>query len=514
MSLLTNCIPCTQDRHNECTNPKICLCAVETNHNEKKHDLTDSVNEIIDALQATEPLRNYHRKITGIIDQQIEEKDPKAIDKASSKIQQDRRFVTDSRTDQILLWNGKIYDEVQAEALIKEETEKLIPNCTEHYRREVISKIKAQTYRDLEEFDSNSNEITVLNGILNLETLELRKHTPENLSRILLPVNFQKPKHEDIEENLKNTLFWKTLTKSFTINGEFRVDDMFTVLEVMASTFLKKPIDQKAVMFLGSGENGKSVCLSYLVSLLGKDNVSSIPLQDIANDKFMAANLDGKSANIFTDLEKNELRHTGRIKAIVSNEGIEVQKKGKQGYTLYPSCKLIFSCNRFPKVFDQEQGFFRRWIIVHWDRNFENDPERVESLLEKLLTSVDEKTLVFSSLIQLAAKLNKTGKFTHTPRWKDVKEQWNANANPVGVFVAECIMDSEKHRTKRETHQKYSQWCYDKGESPLGIGQFGKVFAEYYDDATVKEDKVTHKVWLNIDFKEMQQINLKEYDST
>ena len=57
-------------------------------------------------------------------------------------------------------------------------------------------------------------------------------------------------------------------------------------------------------MFLGSGENGKSVCLGYIESLIGKNNVSNISLQDLSENKFMRANLDGKSANIFPDLEQ------------------------------------------------------------------------------------------------------------------------------------------------------------------------------------------------------------------
>ena len=272
MPPLTNCEPCLADRHDEC-NKDDCLCKVETNHNERKESLRDGVredpNKPIDYDQFKDVWKEIYanqteasedsRSTTWDRGYEIAESDHDKIDKATAKIQENRRFVTDNKTDEILLYNGKIYDKLQAEALIKEETEKLIPNCTEHYRREVIAKIKAQTYRDLRDFDSDPKEITVLNGILSLETLKVRPHTSENFSRVLLAGEYIQPEHEDIEENLKYTLFWKALTDSFTVNCKFRPTDMQTVLEVMASTFLKKPIDQKAVMFLGSGENGKSV---------------------------------------------------------------------------------------------------------------------------------------------------------------------------------------------------------------------------------------------------------------
>jgi len=443
------------------------------------------------------------------------------IDNVADKLQKDHNFITLRKTNEILLFNGKIYDKLQAESIIKEETEKLIPNCTEHHRKEVINKIKAQTYSDLEKFDSDPNLITIDNGILNLETLEKTVHTPKHLSRVLLPVEYYPLKYkihdkslfEDIEKNLKDTEFWKFLKRSFTVDGKFRKEDFETVLEIISSPIIKRHVDEKAFMFLGSGENGKSVCLGYIQSILGRNNVSNITLQDIAEDKFMRANLDGMSANIFSDLEQNELRKTGKIKAITSNEGIDVQEKYGQPFTLYPHCKLFFSCNRFPKVYDQTQGFFRKWIIIKWERDFENDPERIEYLREKLDKNQDEKNLVFSCLVKIANKLNKVGKFTHSKDWKTIQKEWNENADPLNDFVENYIIESDDNKGVRETYKFYKEIMYAKGEKPLGMGQFGKALREYFDQEVIKEEGKSKRVWLNIDFKRPIQTTLKEIDS-
>ena len=488
-------------KHGNCSSEN-CLCKND-NHGVKEPSLKDGVR--VDFEKPIDPyfFKEYN-EVSGLT---IDGKDK--IDKVCQELQTYYNFVTLRKTEEILLYNGKIYDKIQAETIIKEDTEKLIPNCTSHDRHEVINKIKAQTYADLEKFDTDPNLITLENGILNLETLELRPHTPKHLSRVLLPVEYHKPEHEDIEVNLKETLFWKFLKSSFTVDDKFRQKDFETVLEIISSTIIKRHIDEKAFMFLGQGENGKSVCLGYIQSIIGKNNVSSITLQDITDDKFMRANLDGMSANIFSDLEQNELRKTGKIKAITSNEPIEVQRKHQQPFTLRPFCKLLFSCNRFPKVYDQTQGFFRRWIIVKWDRNFENDPERIEYLREQLEENQEEKNLVFSCLVRIANKLNKTGKFTHSKNWKTIQRDWNSNADPLDGFATNYIIDSEKHKTKRETYQFYKEWCFDRGENPLGIGQFSKQFAEYYEEDRLNKERI----WLNIDFKQSQQTTLNEVDS-
>ncbi len=269
-----------------------------------------------------------------IVDNNLRLDNEDTIDNMAKVLRKFYNFVTLRKTEKILLYNGKIYDSINAETIIKEQCEKFIPNCTRHNTTEVIEKIKRTTYINHEDFDKDPNLITVENGILNLETLELKPHTPEHLSQVLLPVEYHKPEHDDIEENLKDTLFWKYLTNSFTVDGKFRKEDFETVLEIIASPIVKRHVDEKAFMFLGNGENGKSVCLSYIESLLGKNNVTHIPLQKIASDRHMSADLDGKSANIFSDLEKNELRHTGEIKDIVSGEGLQVQKKYKDPFTL------------------------------------------------------------------------------------------------------------------------------------------------------------------------------------
>lgn len=497
-----NCKPCMQDKHDSCLSEN-CLCQ-NNNHGVKKSSLKDG----------TRPKQNENVTTKMMIDFYKDElnlrfDDEERIDNVVKILRKFFHFVTLRKTEKILLFNGKIYDSLNAETIIKEETEKLIPNCPAHDAEEVIKKIKRQTYSELEDFDKDPNLITVENGILNLETLELIPHTSKHLSQVLLPVEYHKPHSEDIEENLENTLFWKYLKSSFTVNKKFKKEDFETVLEIIASTIVKRHIDEKAFMFLGNGENGKSVCLGYIESLLGRNNVTHIPLQKISSDKHMSADLDGKSANIFSDLEKNELRHTGEIKDIVSGEGLQVQKKYKDPFTLYPFCKLLFSCNRFPKSFDQSQGFFRRWIIVKWERNFEGDSERIEYLREKLADNQDEKNQVFSNLVKIANKLNKVGKFTHSKDWKTIQKEWNENADPIDDFANNHIIDSDLHKSKRETYHFYKKYCFEKGETPLGIGQFGKQFSEYYEED--RENKI--RVWLNIDFKRPKQTTLIENDS-
>jgi P4 family phage/plasmid primase-like protien len=496
-------------------------------------DLEDFIDQVVDDYvihtdpEQIEICRDHRHSFYPVVREEFQKdtkinRDKDAVDTTALEIMKNHKFITLRKTEEILTYNGKIFSKSDAESIIKEESEKMIENCTTHDRKEVVNKIKAKTFVNIDEFDKDPKLITVKNGILDLETLELNEHTPEHLSRVLLPVEYSNPKYEikeetifaDIEKNLADTLFWKFLKSSFTVNGKLIKEAFETALEVTASVFIKTQINDKAIMNLGKGENGKSVLLEYIESILDKDNVSRIPLQEIAEDRFMCAELDGKSANIFTDLEQYELKKTGKIKAITSGEGIQVQRKHQQPFTLYPFCKLMFSCNRFPKVYDQTQGFFRRWVILKWERNFENDPKRDEHLKEKLIENKDEKNLVFSCLVFLARKLHKAGEFTHSKDWKTIQLEWNENADPVDDFVSNYIIESDQNTSVREVYHFYKDVMLEKAETPLGIGRFGKIFSEYYDQDKIKDNGKTERVWLNITLKKPQQTEMKDYDKS
>ena len=58
---------------------------------------------------------------------------------------------------------------------------------------------------------------------------------------------------------------------------------------------------------MGRGRNGKTVFLNVLQALAGSDNISSVPLQVLAENRFAAAELVGKLGNICGDIDAKAL---------------------------------------------------------------------------------------------------------------------------------------------------------------------------------------------------------------
>ncbi|WP_316505552.1 phage/plasmid primase, P4 family [Nitrosopumilus sp.] len=448
-----------------------------------------------------------------------EKKNPKdLIEITASTIQKTHSFKCLRDSDELLWYDGKIYLPNVAEPLIKEECEKWIENCCTSERYEVINKIKAINYENRENFDSDPGIITTENCILNLKTLETQEHSPLNLSCVMLPVSYHPldVKRIDVDfitSYLKDTLFLKYLTSCFTINGKLDREQFFTVLEIMACCIVKKQFD-KAFMFIGSGSNGKSVMLDYIESLLGAENVSNITIHDIELERFSKAELFGKMANVFADIESNELKKTGNLKIIISGDSITAEKKHRHPFKFRPYTKLIFSANRFPYVHDQSDGFFRRFVIVEWKRQF-LDEEKNPNLREDLIKNKEEKDKVFSLLVLIARNLQQRGRFKYEESIERLRDQWNQHSDPIIQFINEVVIEKEGSMvSKREVYSRYCDFCIENEIPLVTIKKFGMIFGEYYETDQRKDTSgINKKFWIDIELKKQHiQGRLKDFD--
>ena len=448
--------------------------------------------------------------IDGKSNEMLKNKDDENIDVVADNLSRKYQFKNQREGNQLLGFNGKIYDNEFAELIIEEETEKRIEHCKEYQTREVISKIKRKNGISYNSFDKNPEVITINNGILNIMTGEKRNHSPNHYSKILFPVDYKEPEFQDIEDNLKDTLFWKYLTNSFTVDGKFRKDDFDTVLEIMASFLIRKSIDDRAFLFLGKGKNGKSTLIEYLETMIGTKNVSHTPLQDLADDKSFLAELQDKVANMFGDIESDELKHTGKLKELITNKPITVRKLYGRPFELHYKGKLLFAMNLFPQVKDQSNGFFRRWIIVNWDRSFSNDKANEPNLKEMLCENKEEMNLVFSCLVGIAKKLLINGKFTHTKDEKEVKKIWLENSNPLEAWIRNYTKNSVNSTSLREAHDFYKQIMYEKGETPVSMHKLNQAIEEEYE----KSKSHSPRAWLNMELKKERDSKMEEHDNT
>lgn len=188
--------------------------------------------------------------------------------------------------------------------------------------------------------------INLLNGLLDLATGELRPHSPQWLSSIQIPLTYDP--HATCPA-------WDQF-----VNETFPEGARALAYELAADLLTPDRSEQVAILLTGEGGNGKSAFLAALTAVVGRHNIASLSLQKIEADKFAAARLVGKLANICPDLPSTHLTGTSVFKAITGGDTITAERKYSDSFDFTPSARLLFSANRPPHSGDDSEAFFQR----------------------------------------------------------------------------------------------------------------------------------------------------------
>jgi|Deesub1362A_J573_1020465.scaffolds.fasta_scaffold01902_8 putative DNA primase/helicase len=354
------------------------------------------------------------------------------------------QFVTLVDTEEVWYYSDGIF-KPGGEAIIKALCQEYLgEKANTHRVNEVIGHIQRSTYIERSEFDKNINLIAVENGVLNLETGELVPHSPDYFPTVKIPVVY------DPEADCPKV-------KKF-LSEVLHPDDIPVIEEFFGFCLWRKYFIHKAFMLVGEGSNGKTTLIKLLENFLGKQNVSSVSIQDLGENRFAAAELYGKLANLFADIPDRALRNTGIFKMLTGGDTLTVERKFKNPFKFENYAKQIYSCNKLPETYDETDAFFRRWIIINFPNKFEGD-KADKTLIEKLTTPEELSGLLNLALEGLNRLLEK-GEFSKGVSTEEVREAYIRMSNPVAAFVMDCIeIDPEGYIPKKELYSNFCEYC-------------------------------------------------------
>lgn len=328
-------------------------------------------------------------------------------------------------------------------------------------RSEVLAASRAMTYTPRTEFNKDPNLLNFKNGVVNVETGEEFNHDPRFLSTVQIPVEYWPGRGcPAIARFLKETL---------------DPEQIKVVVKILGYLLLRNCKYEKAFLLVGEGSNGKSTLLKLITTFLGRENVSQVSLQELTSDRFASSHLYGKMANLFADLKADKINDTGYFKLLVSGDRIRAQKKHQQPFDFENYAKLIFSANRIPETSDDSYAYFRRWVILRFDRTFEG-PAKDEDLIEKL-TAPEELSGLLNVAIGGLKRLKAEKGFEHTDI-DEIKEMYMEGASKIRDFINEqCTIDTtnpELTVTTFDLHGAYAAFCKQTGTAYLDITRFGE----------------------------------------
>jgi putative DNA primase/helicase len=222
---------------------------------------------------------------------------------------------------------------------------------------------------------------------------------------------------------------------------------------------------QKSLILTGEGSNGKSTLMDVLKAVAGDDNYSTLTFKDINNEASRRM-LDGRLFNLSEETPTQAITESSLFKNLTSGGEVTVKMLYKQPYAIKNKAKILFACNELPRTKDTSKGFFRRLLIVPFDKRFEGsakDPFIKHKLFKELPG-------ILNLILDGHARLKAQQAFTQSKTIDKQIKDYQLELDSVRSWFDRCIqmkaLDSGLDIPLSSLYGHYKIYAEDIGEKP------------------------------------------------
>ena len=295
------------------------------------------------------------------------------------------------------------------------------------------------------EFKPNHNFVCFKNGALDMTTYQLVPHDPRMCLRSGRDVEW--------DESAQAPTFEKFLFDVFRDDHD-RDQKIQFVREWMGLCLIPDTSYEKFVVCVGDGGNGKSVLLKLMAELVGHENVYSAPVQRLGNRRALAE-LDGKLLLMSSEISESTVMDDGVLKQIVSGDMVEAERKYERPFSFIPYTRIMLATNHLPKLRDVTHAFFRRLVMIRFNRNFTAD--EMDMHLPAKLSA--ELAGIFATAVQGLKSLRERGQFVVPASSKAASDQYREDSDQIKMFAEEALVRcTEKGMQPAALYKLYTSW--------------------------------------------------------
>lgn len=322
-----------------------------------------------------------------------------------------------------------------------------------------IEAFRKQAEYDLfREFNTNKGVLNFKNGTLELDTLNFREHRKEDYLLYSLPYAYDKDAQ---------------CPKWMNFLSEVLPDkDLQTLLQEAFAYPLSKLHLEKLIYLFGDGLNGKSVALDVYSRLLGRENTTTISLEQITRqDGLYITQMIGKLANISYE-NTQKIYNNAIFKSYVSGERLPVKRLYENPFITDDYPPSIISSNNMPIVDEFTNGYFRRFLFIPFTITIAKDkinPNLTNELCEEL-------SGICNWLIEGIRRLKENKKFTSADAVNKAFDDFRMESDSVCLFTDELIYKPSEERKilLSQLYQEFDIWARNCGYHKMSIKTFSK----------------------------------------
>ncbi|MBI4805045.1 MAG: hypothetical protein HY795_07400 [Desulfovibrio sp.] len=311
-------------------------------------------------------------------------------------------------------------------------------------------------------FDANPYEINLLNGLLNLETLELAPHAPTQLVTKLAPVSWN-------PEAL--CPYWHGFIDDITDHDK----ELAAYLQRLCGYCLTGSTEEEVMPILyGGGANGKSRFLAALRDILGSGEYAlTLGTGSILNSKYHGIRCDLRLLEAIRTafaIETNQEATLDEavVKSIVAADEISARALRQNPVQFVPQAKIIMAVNHLPGLVGNDHGIQRRIQVVPFRKRFDGKVKKEE--IERKIQS--ERDGIFAWMVRGFADWKSQGLNPPEVVLK-ATDEYLQQEDQLGEYLSERTIDDPSLKTPiRLLFEDYAAWAKGAGVKAVSLHQF------------------------------------------
>ncbi|RJG00343.1 phage/plasmid primase, P4 family [Noviherbaspirillum sedimenti] len=307
------------------------------------------------------------------------------------------------------------------------------------------------------DFDTDPDLLNVLNGVVHLPTGELRPHDPAQFMSKQCPVIYDPAAAAPIWE--------KTI---YSISNEDR--DWVDFFQRAVGYSLSGYVNEEVMFFLlGVGANGKSLVCNVMRRVSG--NYASVAPTNF----LMTSKRDGESATpalaslqSVRIVQANEVEAGAQLsaqmaKVATSTDAISARHLYGRQFAFIPTHTLWVRGNHKPIITDNDEGIWRRVVLIPFDRHF--SPEEKDVMLEEKIMREASGVLAWMVRGHLAYKQHG---LRRARRVEAASLAYRAESDLVSQWIDErAIREAGATCAQADAYFNYRTWCVEQGLRPM-----------------------------------------------
>ncbi|AYA99317.1 phage/plasmid primase, P4 family [Lachnoanaerobaculum umeaense] len=329
-----------------------------------------------------------------------------------------------------------------------------------------------------EDFNNEENYINFKNGLYNLTTRKLEPHNEHILYTRQINTDYiEGASMADITSTF--TRFIGDLCKG--VDGAIDWQKYKALQEIIGlaiSNVHGHRTKKAAILYSPIGNTGKSQFLSLISNLVGPEHITTIPLQNMNEDKgrFAFANAGLIRLIMNGDQGKATIKDSSIFKQVTGGDYIKTEGKGKDIKALVFKGFIIIACNDLPYFADDKgDHVYRRMYIVPCTHEVP-EKERDASILNKML---EELPAIVNWAIEGLHRLRENNyNFSEVAAGQEVIANYRKNSDTVYSFLMDegyiITKNPADKVSKKELLTAYNAYCLDNGRQVVGVRQFSE----------------------------------------